>query len=74
MRNVQYGVAISLDGFIAGPNGEADWIKIDPEINFSAIWAQFDVLMMGRRTFEVAVGRLGQATFRVRMFSFFQEA
>ena len=63
MRKVQYGVAISLDGFIAGPNGEADWIKVDSKINFSEIWAQFDILMMGRRTFEVAVARLGQATF-----------
>ncbi|MEI9978355.1 MAG: dihydrofolate reductase family protein [Edaphobacter sp.] len=63
MRKIQYGVAVSLDGYIAGPNGEADWIKIDPEIDFSAIWTQFDTLLMGRRTFEVAIGRLGQAAF-----------
>ena len=23
---------ISLDGFVAGPNGEMDWIKINDEI------------------------------------------
>ena len=23
---------ISLDGFVAGPNGEMDWIKVDEEI------------------------------------------
>jgi dihydrofolate reductase len=51
MRKVQYGVAVSLDGYIAGPNGEADWIKIDPEIDFSAIWAQFDTPLMGRKTY-----------------------
>jgi len=45
---------MSLDGFIAGPNGEADWIVADPEIDFSAIYGQFDTLLMGRRTFEVA--------------------
>jgi dihydrofolate reductase len=63
MRRVQYGVAASLDGFIAGSNGEADWIEFDPEINFSAIWAQFDTLLMGRRTYEAAIRRLGRAAF-----------
>jgi dihydrofolate reductase len=53
-RRVRYGVAMSLDGFIAGPNGEADWIIMDPEIDFQAIyWSQFDTIVMGRRTFEV---------------------
>jgi len=31
MRRIRYCVASSLDGFIAGPNGEADWIAYDPE-------------------------------------------
>ncbi len=26
MRKIRYSVAMSLDGYIAGPNGEADWI------------------------------------------------
>ena len=34
MRRVRYVVAMSLDGYIAGPNGEADWIIMDPEIDF----------------------------------------
>jgi dihydrofolate reductase len=63
MRKIQYGVAVSLDGYIAGPNGESDWIQIDPEIDFSAIWSQFDTLLMGRRTYEAATRRLGRAAF-----------
>jgi dihydrofolate reductase len=63
VRKIQYGVAVSLDGFIAGPNGESDWIEIDPEIDFSAIQSQFDTLLMGRRTYEAAVRRLGRAAF-----------
>jgi dihydrofolate reductase len=51
-RRVRYQVAMSLDGFIAGPNGEADWIIGDPEINFKKIYSQFDTLLIGRRTFE----------------------
>ncbi len=44
---------MSLDGFIAGPRGEADWIIMAPEIDFQAISNQFDTMVMGRRTFEV---------------------
>src|SRR5713226_2918816 len=63
MRRIRYAVAMSLDGCIAGPNGEADWIGIDPEVDFAAIWAQFDTLLMGRRTYEAASKRLGESSF-----------
>jgi dihydrofolate reductase len=52
MRRVRYVVAMSLDGYIAGPKGEADWIITDPDIDFRAIYAQFDTALIGRRTFE----------------------
>ena len=34
MRRIRYQVATSLDGYIAGPKGEADWIIMAPEIDF----------------------------------------
>jgi dihydrofolate reductase len=64
MRRIRYAVAMSLDGFIAGPNGEADWIGIDPEVDFASIWAQFDTGLMGRRTYEAAAKRLGEKAFQ----------
>ena len=51
MRQIRYGVAMSLDGYIAGPNGEYDWIINDPDIDFGAIFSRFDTLLMGRKTF-----------------------
>src|SRR5437762_2138098 len=61
MRRIRYQVAMSLDGYIAGPKGEADWIIMDPDIDFGAIWDQFDTLLIGRRTFEV-FAHAGQGT------------
>ena len=52
MRQLIYCVASSLDGFIAGPNGEYDWIVRDPTIDFGEIFGQFDTLIMGRRSYE----------------------
>jgi dihydrofolate reductase len=52
MRPVRYSVAASLDGLIAGPNGEFDWIPTDPDIDFAALFAQFDTLVMGRKTWQ----------------------
>jgi dihydrofolate reductase len=60
-RRIRYQVAASLDGYIAGPNGEADWIVMDPEIDFRELFNQFDTLMMGRGTFESMVRQQGSA-------------
>jgi dihydrofolate reductase len=57
MRRLVYCVATSLDGFIAGPNGEYDWIAPDSGIDFRKIYAKYDTLLMGRRTFDVAKTR-----------------
>ena len=70
MRRVTYAVAASLDGYIAGPNGEADWIIMDPEIDFGAIFERFDTFLIGRRTFEM-MGGAGTGTSRgTRSFVF----
>jgi dihydrofolate reductase len=58
MRQVIYGGAMSLDGYIAGPNGEFDWIVMDPDLDFAAMSARFDTYLIGRKTYE-AIRRMG---------------
>jgi dihydrofolate reductase len=56
MRKVTYGGAISLDGFLAGPNEEIDWLRYSDE-TAEIIRESFrgvDTMLMGRKTFEFA--------------------
>jgi dihydrofolate reductase len=58
-RRLRYQVAVSLDGFIAGPQGEYDWIVMDPSIDFAAMFKEFDTAVMGRKTYEVVKAQGG---------------
>jgi dihydrofolate reductase len=53
MRRVRYQVACSVDGYIAGPDDSFDWITPEPTFDFAELYAQFDTLLMGRRTYEI---------------------
>lgn len=55
MRKIISFVHISLDGFVAGPNGEMDWIKIDEEI-FDHVGRRIskgDTALYGRVTYQM---------------------
>ena len=64
MRLVRFGGAVSLDGYIAGPNGEYDWIVMDPEIDFAEMMNRYDTFLIGRKTFDAMrkMGSYGQET------------
>ena len=46
---------ISLDGFVAGPNGEMDWIKVDEEIfdHVGKLISEGDTALYGRVTYQM---------------------
>jgi dihydrofolate reductase len=55
MRKLISFMHVSLDGFVAGPNGEMDWIKVDQEI-FDYVGqrvSEGDTALYGRVTYEM---------------------
>lgn len=56
MRPVRFNVAASLDGFIADASGGYDWIPHDSTVDFAALFARVDTVLLGRKSFEVAGG------------------
>ncbi len=58
MRKLISFMHISLDGFVAGPNGEMDWIKADEEL-FEYVGKRIgegDTALYGRKTWELMEG------------------
>ena len=70
MRKVVYSAAMSLDGYIAGPKGESDWIVIDPELDFGAMFARFDTILLGRMTYEATRSGGGGGMPNVKSYVF----
>jgi dihydrofolate reductase len=59
MRKIVLGLAVSLDGFIEGPNGEYDWCFIDQDYGLSGLFKRVDTAFIGRKTYEMTLA-MGQ--------------
>lgn len=53
MRRLRYSVAMSLDGYIADAHDAFDWIPHDETVDFAALFARVDTIILGRRTYDV---------------------
>jgi dihydrofolate reductase len=72
MRRVRYSAAMSLDGYIADKNGGYDWIVMDPDIDFAALFKNYDTMLMGRKSWEQAQaqgGGPGMSNMKAYVFS-----
>jgi dihydrofolate reductase len=54
MRKIILSVAVSLDGFIEGPNGEYDWCPPPSKKEMDDFLSGIDVIFMGRKSYEMA--------------------
>lgn len=53
MRKIILNLAITLDGYIEGPNGEYDWCFTDQDYGMTPFLAQTDAIFFGRKSFEL---------------------
>lgn len=53
MRKLVLNLAVSLDGFIEGPNGEYDWCFTDQDYGMTAFFQRVDSVFMGRMSYEL---------------------
>jgi len=60
MRKIILQLAVSLDGYIEGPNGEFDWCFTDGDYGMSDFFKRIDTTFMGRKTYELALAMEGE--------------
>ena len=53
MRKIILNVAVTLDGFIEGPNGEYDWCFTDSDYGLNEFLANTDAIFFGRKSYEL---------------------
>lgn len=65
MRKIVLQLAVSLDSFIEGPNGEFDWCFTDQDYGMGDFLADVDSVFIGRKSYELilAMGEHGKAAF-----------
>jgi len=56
MRKVILNLAVSLDGFIEGPNGEFDWCLSDQDYGMAEFFFDTDTIFIGRKSYELVAG------------------
>ncbi len=59
MRKVILNLAVSLDGYIEGPNGEYDWCFTDQDYGMSDFFKRIDAVFIGRKSYEMSLGMEG---------------
>ena len=53
MRKVILQLAVSLDGYIEGPNGEYDWCFTDQDYGMKEFYTRIDSMFIGRKSYEL---------------------
>lgn len=52
-RRIILDLAVTLDGFIEGKNGEIDWCIMDSEMGFINFLNEIDTILYGRKSYDL---------------------
>ncbi|QOS80444.1 dihydrofolate reductase [Paenibacillus sp. JNUCC31] len=52
-RRIILDLAVTLDGYIEGKNGEVDWCIMDPDMEFNTFLNQIDTILYGRKSYDL---------------------
>lgn len=73
MRKIVLGVGISLDGYIARPDGTVDFLFMPKDYSMAPFFKRIDVAVMGRKTYEIALkmggGKISNYGMKCYVFS-----
>ena len=69
MRKVILQLAVSLDGFIEGPNGEYDWCFTDQDYGMTSFFQRIDSVFYGRKSYELTLS-MGESMDESAMAAF----
>ena len=73
MRKVILGLGISLDGYIARPDGAVDFLFMPKDYSMGPFFATINTALMGRKTYDVALkmggGGFGGSAMKSYVFS-----
>jgi dihydrofolate reductase len=70
MRKIVLGLGISLDGYIARPDGAVDFLFMPKDYSMAAFFASIDTAIMGRKTYDVSKAMGGGGSFGSKIRSY----
>ena len=77
-RKVIVRIATSADGYIAGPDGDLDWLTSRPApkgfYGMSAFMRAIDTLVLGRKTYEISLRLGAKFDSKIRTLVFSRQA
>jgi dihydrofolate reductase len=70
MRKIILNLAVSLDGFIEGPNGEYDWCLADQDYGMTEFLNNSDAIFIGRKSYELLMSTDPEMFGALKMYVF----
>ena len=70
MRKIILNLALSLDGYIEGPNGEYDWCFADQDYGMTEFLGSTDAIFLGRKSYEMLMRDSPEVFSAIKMYVF----